>query len=864
MTPKQTPLLLLLLCLLTAAALRIAGLADPLPPLQYDEAVNGLWISERANLVQPTAVYREHGLDSLFLYPAAALARLIGHTPFSLRLTAVFLSLLSLAAAYPLGRALGLAREAALLAVGLLAASFWPLLISRYGLGMAAQPLLITAACLALFRGWRRRSPLWLIAAAPLLALLIAHFYRQLSIAPGPAFAAEYGRALTLLFLSGDPAWQFNLPGQPIFNWFWGGLLIVGAVFLAQKGERDRQPLRLTAVTLLLLFPFIALLPVALRGAEMAANGLAVGLLPLTYYLPAYGLYGLLRKLAARRAANPAGQTAGLNRLSQASLIIILVMVGLPTVWSYFGLWRPSAELFAANEGDLTAVARYLNENPPLENERLFLAASPYPHPTIQFLNENHTAVDWLPQGEALVWPGEGGARIIYTRSSPVPDWARPLLASAAAENGPIGPDGEPDYVVYRLTERPIIAPPHMVNANFGDMATLIGYQVGGGAAGESLPLRLYWQLDRPPPAGFQPTATLADENGRAWGQTTLTAYPVEQWRAGDLIALRAFVPIPAGTPPGYHWLRVSLINPASGLYLPLLNDGRYGGEAVAMQTGMIAASGAPPPAPPQSFSDKQAAGLQLLGYARENGAAYAGQRLDLALWWRATRPLAPMTIRLELIRADGTGIILRNSQPVDGRYPFDQWQTPQFIIDRQSPRLPADLPAAVYQLQLRLLDAADRTLFTADLGPLTVAADESRFTPPPSQFPQAALFGGTIRLLGYDLQPLEDGSWELDLIWQATRATAVDYTAVVQLRDRDDSCCLWQQERPLEPGGTVWLAEEVVRDSYRLTPPPDLPPGFYPLGVQLAIGATGQRLLVVVPGLPDDETAWLRPLPVD
>jgi hypothetical protein len=103
-----------------------------------------------------------------------------------------------------------------------------------------------------------------------------------------------------------------------------------------------------------------------------------------------------------------------------------------------------------------------------------------------------------------------------------------------------------------------------------------------------------------------------------------------------------------------------------------------------------------------------------------------------------------------------------------------------------------------------------------------------------------------------------------LDLIWQATRATAVGYTAVVQLRDRDDSCCLWQQEQPLEPGGTVWLAEEVVRDSYRLTPPPDLPPGFYPLGVQLAIGATGQRLLVVVPGLPDDETTWLRPLPVD
>ena len=930
MMTRSQILPLLLLCLLAAAGLRLIGLADALPGPHYDEAANGILAGDIGlRGERPVFISSYTGKEVLYFYPAALMARLVGNSLFSLRLTAAFFGLLTVAVTYPLGRALGLDRRAALLATALLAVSFWHLLFSRLGFRAISQPLLQGLTILALFYGLRRDSWPWLTAAGfflgltgytylaarlfplllvvallPLLwpgtawrrrsgqlALVIVtalltlspllHYFwsnpetfwvriSQVSPQASLSLAESYGRSLAMLFLSGDPYWRFNLPGQPIFNWFWGGLMLVGLFFLARQGWQAKEPWRRAAVLLLLLNPLVMILPTALATGEIVPSNLrAIGLLPFLYLLPAYGLFALLQRLAAYRRPLPAAQAAGVSRLSWASLLIILVMVGLPTAWSYFQLWLPRSDLFYETDSDLAAVTHYLAENPPAANERLYLAARHYRHPTLAFLSQHYEAINWLPDGEALVWPAEGAARLIYPHSSPAPAWAQQILAGARQTLGPTGPDGAPLYTVYQLTRPPEVEPAHISNSDFGQTITLLGYQAGSAAAGERLPLTLYWQVKRRPAAAYMPFVHLTDDHRYRWGQVESFAYPTEQWQPGETIVQQVAVPVRPGTPPGYYWLWVGLFDPATGRRLPRLDEAlRYAGDAVAIQSGAIAAGLPPSPLPAPPFvATGTAPGLRLLGYERGGPTAFTGERLWLALWWQATAALPPMTLRLELMRPDGRGIILSNSQPADGRYPFHQWTTPQFIIDHQTPRLPATLAPGSYRLQMRLLDGADQTLFTADLGELELLATERQFSTPPPQYPQAAVFGETIRLLGYELAPMPNGSFILTLIWQAVRETAVDYTVFVHMQGLDGVCCLWQQDVMPQQGRyptSRWLAEEIVRDSYLIEPPAELPPGLYPLEIGLYLTETGQRLLVKVPGLPDNDALRLRPLTLE
>jgi hypothetical protein len=258
--------------------------------------------------------------------------------------------------------------------------------------------------------------------------------------------------------------------------------------------------------------------------------------------------------------------------------------------------------------------------------------------------------------------------------------------------------------------------------------------------------------------------------------------------------------------------------------------------------------------------------GLHLLGYERAGQEVAQGDELWFALWWQATTPLPPLTSRLELVRPDNTGLILTNTQPVYGTYPFYAWQTPQLVIDQQAPRIGESVAAGDYRLQLRLLDSADETVLTADLGLVTVVATERLFTPPQPAFPLIATFGDEIRLLGYDLSQVS-GDRSLSLVWQAAVQPSADYTVFVHVLGLDGRCCVWQQDvmpRQNSYATGRWLPDEVVVDEYHIELPPDLPAGLYPLEIGLYQAENGRRLLVRVPGAADQDALFLRPLLVE
>jgi hypothetical protein len=323
--------------------------------------------------------------------------------------------------------------------------------------------------------------------------------------------------------------------------------------------------------------------------------------------------------------------------------------------------------------------------------------------------------------------------------------------------------------------------------------------------------------------------------------------------------------------PPGDYRLRIGLFNPATGEAVSRFDEvGRYAGDAFVIDNVPIAVATSLPTDPPQPshvIDEHVRSGLRLLGYERGKTAVSTGEPVELALWWQATEAQPTLITRLEIIRADNTGLILANTLPVHGTYPFQNWATPQFVIDHLSPHVPESFPPGEYRLNLRLLDQADHTLITADLGPLTIERTDRIFTKPHFSLPQAALFGNEISLAGYDLTTLTDGRANLTLYWQANEVPSEDYTVFVHILAKEDgTCCVWQQDvmpQQNQYPTTRWLAGEYVIDNYVIAPEQALAAGRYPIEIGLYLPESGRRLSVVVPGQETRDVLFLRPLQV-
>ena len=917
-------LIFMLICLLVAATLRLPDLDTTPPGLHYDEAANALLASE-IGLKGERPIFNSSytGKEVLFFYLAGGLMRLTGESVFTLRLTAAFVGLLTVAAVYWLGREWLLDSRIALLAVALLAVSFWHLLFSHLGFRAISQPLLQTVTLAALFRGIRRQQWLWLLVGgiflgltaytylaarlfpvllllaalpllrysrqrwgqlaaftiigllvlAPLLNYFITHpdafWVRIGQVAPdseGLRLEASFLKSLGMFFVVGDPYWRFNLPGRPLFNWFWGGLMLIGWAVCITRLRRVPYDWQKSALLLLILAPLVMLLPAALATNEIVPSNLrAIGLIPFVFYLPAIGLMAFLTTLSERfpkLSLTPTALTIGMA---------VLLVGGIFTDYLYFDEWAALPELYYESDGDLTAVAQFLDETD-LDDTTIYVASEHYQHPTLAFLSQQYERVKWLPQSQALVFPAQGPAIYIYPHNSPRPEWAERYLPTQLSTEQYKGPDGELAFTAYTLTGP--LAPPAPIptDINFGNTIDLVGYGVESTTVAEKVSVTLFWRVNNRPTADIVPFIHLEDNWQHRWGQKEISAYPSPQWEVGEFIIEQVELPVTPGLPPGQYRLRVGLFNPASGEALARFDEvGRYAGDAYFIENVTLAAAPTLPediPQPPHVIDQHVRPGLRLLGYERGKTAVSSGEPIDLALWWQATEAQPNLITRLEIVRADNTGLILANTLPVHGTYPFETWTTPQFLIDRLSPRVPDSFPSGQYRLSLRLLDGADNTVITADLGFLTIEKTDRLFTKPDATLPQAAVFGNEIELVGYDLTPLENGQATLTLYWQARQAPSQDYTVFVHVLAKEDgACCVWQQDvmpQQNQYPTTRWLSGEYVVDSYLITPDPPLTPGRYPIEIGLYLAETGRRLSASVPGQQTRDVLFLRPLEVN
>jgi 4-amino-4-deoxy-L-arabinose transferase-like glycosyltransferase len=755
-------------------------------------------------------------------------------------------------------------------------------------------PVLLLLACLPLLWHSRRRwGQLGLVGATSLLVagpLLLyfannpdAFWVRIGQVAPGAetlTVGEAYWRSLQMFFVQGDPYWRFNWPLRPLFGWFLGGALILGWLAVAHRlmtrPDRFDKPVRsaphlrdwqTTSLLLLLLAPFLMILPTALATGEIVPSNLrAIGLIPFIFYLPALGLILILDEL--HRIFLTAKTQRHVLRLGakQLSLTILLalgLLLGgsLVTNRLYFQQWANQPDLFFESDGDLAAAAAYLEERN-LNDTAVYVAALHYQHPTMAFLSRHYSRINWLPSSRALVFPAEGPALYVYPYNSPLPDWAAPYFDEA-----PPTPDVPPlAFTVYELAQPPTLNPPHPANANFGHTMRLLGYDVAEAASGSTVALTLFWEVTGQPAADFSPFVHLEDRWRTRWAQGETFAYPAAQWSEGERIVQRVTVPLPPGTPPGHYRLRVGLFAPETGERLPRLDEnGRYAGDAFAIENVPIVAAGelpSPRPQPPQPIHEEVRPGLLLLGYQPGPERVPTGEPLGLSLWWQATQPQPPLVVRLELMRPDNTGRILGDTQPVGGSYPFSQWQTPIFLIDPVQLRPSDNTPPGQYRLHLRLLSLeTGESLYDTSLGSVIIETTERIFSPPPLDHLLDARFGNEIQLLGYNLEETEGDRYRLTLAWKALRPPQENYTVFIHLMHPDGTCCVWQQDvMPQQneyPTGR-WLGDEVVVDGYEI----DLTgveSGRYPLAVGLYLAETGQRLAVTGTATGADDAVFLR-----
>jgi 4-amino-4-deoxy-L-arabinose transferase-like glycosyltransferase len=621
-------LLFMLFCLMVATTLRFPDLPTAPPGVHYDEAANGVLAAEIGlKGKRPIFISSYTGKEVLFFYLAGGLMRLLGDSVFTLRFTSALVGLVTVAATYWLGMELFRDRRIALIATALLAISFWHLLLSRLGFRAITQPLLQALTVAAFLRGarqnqWRwflisgsflgltgytylaaRLFPLLLVTAvlplllnrqqlqrrwsqlgvfiltalallAPLLVYFVlypdAFWVRITQVAPGESglnVSESFVKSLQMYFLLGDPYWRFNLPGRPLFDWFWGSLLVVGWVVLLVRWRKLEIDWQRTAFLFCILAPFIMILPTALATNEIVPSNLrAIGLIPFIFYLPAIGLMFFLADLE-QRYQRP--------KLTSTILVVGLLALaagGLFTERLYFRHWATLPEVYFESDGDLTAVAQFLDTYDTTD-KTVYVAALHYQHPTLAFLSDKYGEVKWLPRSEAVVFPAKGTAVYFYPHNSPLPAWAVPYFQTANLLDNSDAPDGTPAFVAYENSQTPSLMVPNPVNINFDHAITLLGYDLDTGTVGEKMPITLYWRVERSQTADFTPFVHLEDVWQYRWSQVETFAYPGGQWTAGETIIQQIDLPIPPGTPPGTYRLRVGLFSGLSGEQLMRLDE---------------------------------------------------------------------------------------------------------------------------------------------------------------------------------------------------------------------------------------------------------------------------------------------------
>lgn len=417
--------------------------------------------------------------------------------------------------------------------------------------------------------------------------------------------------------------------------------------------------------------------------------------------------------------------------------------------------------------------------------------------------------------------------------------------------------------------------PVALVGAGIGPGRDLVGKgQIPSVVAGGLLPATLRWQVAGRVGQNLSALLVMVDERGAPVGQVgrdlVNSAHVFSaRWNPGEESTNFYLLPVPEGTPPGEYRLQAILHLSGGGRRLDILDAaGRPQGTEVDLGRVNVvsptAAGRANPQAPTTLAHDFGP--LQLVSAAAPTGPAKPGDRLSLALRWRAAeRPARDLQVKITLrFGADGPEVAISQGAPAYGLYPTTAWSAGELVSERRELALPLDLAAGPYQVQVSLVDGAGQELPAHLVGTLVVVEPERSYVVPPVSHSLGVRFGQAIELLGFDVSAPELGRTRpvrLTLYWRCLGAVAANYTTFTHLLGPGD--VVWGQQDSPPLGGARptagWAKGEVLSDVYDLTLRPGAPVASYLLEVGLYDARMMERLPVLdANGQPADNRALL------
>jgi len=243
-------------------------------------------------------------------------------------------------------------------------------------------------------------------------------------------------------------------------------------------------------------------------------------------------------------------------------------------------------------------------------------------------------------------------------------------------------------------------------DANFGEVARLLGYNLPNDTPrpGHIAFIDFYWQALATPTENWQQRTRLIDREGEVWvekmGPLSPPEFDLLQWRAGDLVWRRVFLPLPGRMPPGEYRVEVTLLDPA-GVPAPAHEIWRAE-AAESVIAGPAYLDNWPlvtnPPPMPHRPDVLFGGALRLWGYDVQ-AQVRPGDNLTITLVWRDELPVEKdYHVFVHLMDDNQRVLGQADGAPAGWTRPTSTWRPGEYIVDQHAISIPPDAPAgAVY-----------------------------------------------------------------------------------------------------------------------------------------------------------------------
>ena len=258
------------------------------------------------------------------------------------------------------------------------------------------------------------------------------------------------------------------------------------------------------------------------------------------------------------------------------------------------------------------------------------------------------------------------------------------------------------------LTDDQVAAIPHPLEADFGGMMRLVGYDLAADAVepGGQVDVVLYWEALAPTDRDYTVFVHLLGEGELLVAQRDTfpgvgllsTTWLEPGFRWADRYVLQ--VPETAYAPDTAQ-IQVGLYDSTSGARIPVAGLG--GGEPVGdnVRFGRVQVRARPGDVPNPvfiSFGDK----MGLVGYDVERRVVRPGETVVLTLYWQGLEPMeANYNISAQFVDARQRKAAQQDGWPSNGAAPTSSWEPGRVVVDGHELTVYPEAPSGVYNVRV-------------------------------------------------------------------------------------------------------------------------------------------------------------------